>query len=319
MLKLSKIMGQGLVLGALMLAMALPGQAFAEDTAPTINANGVVTSTGPYGSPVQGYYDQNGCFQYGWKPYLLGFYDGNGDWHDYPYTEVIPGYFTTDGIHHDGAAAVSTYNDAWRYKYSKSNFYAGYGSKHELDCGRTRVIGCDSQPHWVDLKTNRSIVHLKHDNKLQLYIVNQFEPVGHGHPHRPHRHLRHRRRRVRSQSDLRRRAAVCRQGHHHPEPGLLVDVHARRYVQHPERLGRWTMDCHYAGLTIHVHGDDVAFDDSAFTCCRFWTVRRLPFTYTRSVFHPFVMPNTPATPQTPPPPAPKKPHHKKVLRNKDIK
>lgn len=319
-MKLSTLLGRGLLLGGLALALALPTAAHAEEPQPpppAIDSNGVVTFTNVWGTQSQGYYDQNGCLQYGWKPYVLGWYDANGDWHYYPNTVAIPGYFDPHGTHYDGTPPVQTYNEVWRYDFNKYNYYAGYGSRAELACGRTRIIGCDGQPHWVDLKQNRTYVHLEHDNRAQMYIVNQFDPTVLDIP-------------------TGRTVTFCTNDGEYALTPTYGDgpFFTEKVTITPNRVFSWTFtnpgtyniqnasgggpsDCHYPGLIIHVTGNAVPFDDTAFRCCKYWDWRTLPWTYTNTQFTPTTIPTTPATPPPPRPHPPKK--HKRVLRNRDVK
>ncbi|HEY3998543.1 MAG TPA: hypothetical protein VGO93_06740 [Candidatus Xenobia bacterium] len=307
---------------AALLLMSLAGAPSAQADAPgaTMDAQGVVTLSNPaYGARPTGYYDRNGDFNYGWKPYLTGYYDGHGDWHDYPNMEVIG---TTQPV-------PPVFLGEWRYDVDHQNFYAGYGTRTALQRGWTRVVGPDGQPHWVDLRANRDIVHLVPDNKATLYIVSQFEPV------------------VMEIPTGRTVTFVANEGHYALAPeydsywsSRLSNRFPAQFIwtvpMDPDHVFSWTFtqpgiykvtnatgggpsDCHFPGLIIKVVGDAVPWDESAFVCWQSYTMKRLPYTYTASVWQPMTLPTTNYTPPPPQPPPPHKVIKKKVPRNKDIK
>jgi len=125
----------GLLIGALALALSMFGIAFAD--APTV------------------YFDTHGVVQGGDNPFPRGWYDALGAWH----TDAGLAFGTT-------TEAMVKFATPDIYNPRHYNYYAGYGARYELDRGYTYTIGPYGQFNRIDLTVNRTLVKLTADNNF---------------------------------------------------------------------------------------------------------------------------------------------------------
>jgi hypothetical protein len=326
--KWSYLLGQGLLVGSL--AWTLSGTAVAQ--APVTDTTTTTTSTTMV-APAGGYYDASGIFHSGISPYAGGSYDQAGVWH--PGTVVTAYTSTTTYVAPDRPDMYNSFH---------YNYYAGYGAMYELNRGYTYVLGPDGLRHEVDLNANRTLVRLTNDNTLEprLDVARGFDrglievpdssfdpmrldiPTG---------------RTVTFYSDVGAHTIEPMDGHSFNQSVIITPntVFSWTFTQpglyrFDDSFGGGPTGSHLQGLIIRVHGDAVAWDDSAFADAEY--VQTVSSISTEAVqtynsVTTTTMPETAETQQTTQnqtiqvqgqkTQAPVKKVHKTVLRNTDLK
>jgi plastocyanin len=287
MQELSGLLRHGLLIGSVAWALTLPGTALADSAVSPVITTTTTTTVG---------------------------YDG----------------YTTTNMYSSGHR--QDFNSPYLYSSRVDNYYAGYGTSYEMARGYTLIRGSDGLRHQVDLNDNRTLVRMSKDSTLEprLDVERGFDrgladaPMSSFDPYR-------------LEIPTGRTVTFYSQDGAHSIQAMDGRSLTQTVIVNADQVYSWTFTepglyrfedsfgsgpsgSHIHGLVIHVYGDSVAWNDSAFCDADFMSSTVAYNAQDAAVVT--VMERTTNTSiqvQGQHTQAPIRKVHKTILRNKDIK